>query len=144
MTTQNKTPQEEVVARGRGVQISTKYSIEICREIRNKPLKKAQHFLEDVVLKKRAVPIKVYTFDQGHKPGMAAGCYPVSTSQGILRILALLQANAENKGLNPEKLVITFAKADRAERRYHTGRQGRTKMKNTHIELRAREQETKQ
>lgn len=143
MTTPTPKPNDEVLARGRSLPISTKYSIEICREIRNKPLARAKRILEDVVTMRRALPIKRFTFDLGHKSGMAAASYPVAASRGVLKIIALLEANAENKGLNPEKLTITFAKADKAERRWHTGRQRPTLMKSTHIELRAREHEEK-
>ncbi len=142
-TTKTQPTTEEVTARGIGLPISTKFSIEICREIRHKPLTRAEHILEDAISKTRAIPFKRFVFDLGHKSGMAAARYPIATSEHILRLVHLLKANAEHKGFNPEKLVISFAKANRGDRRYHNGRHRGTKMKNTHIELRAREQEVK-
>src|SRR3989344_1093913 len=106
MTTPKPTT-EEVIARGIGLPISAKFSIEICREIRYKPLKRAERMLEDVISQTRAIPFKRFVFDLGHKPGMAAARYPIIASEHILRLVHLLKANAEHKGLNPEKLVIS-------------------------------------
>ena len=49
---------EEKTARavGRDLNISTKQSIEICSFIRNRDLKTAKGFLQDVMKKERAVP----------------------------------------------------------------------------------------
>ncbi|MBI5391725.1 50S ribosomal protein L22 [Candidatus Woesearchaeota archaeon] len=115
--------------------ISTKMAIEICGRIRNQPLAKAQRMLQDVVSQKRALPIKRFNHDLSHKPGMAAGRFPLKAASTFLDLLHSVKANAEHRGLHPERLLICFAKADKGPKRYHPGRQLRTKMKNTIVEL---------
>ncbi len=115
--------------------ISTKMSVEICNLIRDRPLSKSRRLLQDVVDMRRAIPIKRFNADLGHKPGMAAGRFPVIASKTFLKLFDSVEANAENKGLNVNNLVVTFAKADKGEARWRSGRKGRTKMKNTHVQL---------
>lgn len=119
----------------RSLPISTKMTVEICSLVKNKPLFKARRMLQDVVDMKRPIPIKRFNADLCHKPGMAAGRYPVSASSTFLKLLDSVEANAENKGLNVNNLVIVQAKADRGEARWRYGRKGKAKMKNTHVQL---------
>ena len=119
----------------KGLPISTKFSVEICKNIRGKSLKTAYRLLNDVVSLKRAIPFTRFNFDLGHKPGLGAASFPVKASGYFLTLLDSIKLNAESKGLNSEKLIITFAKADRAEARYRGGRKGRQKAKSTHIKL---------
>ncbi len=123
------------ILRGKGIPISTKMSVEICRIIKNKPISKARRILQDVVDMKRPLEFTRFNADLSHKPGMASGRYPINASKEFLRLLNSVQSNAENKGLNVNNLFVTHAKADKAEARWHSGRSGRTKMKNTHVEL---------
>ena len=124
---------------GKSLQISTKISVEICNAIRNKNLIQVKRILQDAADLKRAIPIKRYNWNLGHKSGMAAGRYPVKASNVFLKLCKSLEANAENKGLNVSNLVLIHAKADKAEAKWHYTKKGRTKMKNTHIELIAEE-----
>ena len=123
------------ILRGKGIPISTKMSVEICRIIQNKSMVSARRILQDVVSMKRPVEFKRFNADLSHKPGMASGRYPINTCKEFLRLLSSIESNAENKGLNVNNLFITHAKADKAEARWHSGRSGRTRMKNTHVEL---------
>lgn len=124
---------------GRGLGISTKMSIEICSNIKGMKLESAKKLLEDISNQKRALKVRRFNFDLGHKKGRTGpGRYPVKASETFLKLLNTLEANAENKGMNTN-LIITFAKADRADRRLRYGRKGRMKMKNTHVEIRAQE-----
>ncbi len=102
-------------------------------------LEKAKRVLQDVVSMKRALPIKRFDFDLGHKPGMAAGRYPINAGKEFLNLLNSLESNAQNLGLNVNNLVITHAKADWAERRPRYGRKGGVRAKNTHVQLKAEE-----
>ncbi len=119
----------------KSVPISTKMSIEICNLIRYRPLSRSRRLLQDVVDMKRAISIRRFNADLGHKPGMGPGRFPIIASKTFLKLFDSVEANAENKGLNVNNLVITFAKADKGEARWRSGRKGRTKMKNTHIQL---------
>lgn len=120
---------------GRSLPISTKMSVEICNFIRSKELSNAKKILQDVVSMERALPIKKFNMDTPHKPGIAAGRYPIEASKIFLKLLDSVEANASNKGLDVNGLVISFIKADRAERRWRSGRKGRTTMKSTHVKI---------
>ncbi|MBS3149419.1 50S ribosomal protein L22 [Candidatus Woesearchaeota archaeon] len=123
------------VARAQNLPISLKKSVEICDFLRYKELKKAQRILNDVMNKKIAIPFKRYNMDTGHKPGMAAGRYPGKASFEILKLLNSAEANAENKGLDTEKLVISKLIANKGNKMFHPGRHRGIKMKRTHIEI---------
>jgi len=119
----------------RSLPVSTKISIEICNLIRSRPLVKARRILQDVVDMRRAIPLRRFNADLAHKPGMAAGRYPINASKIFLGLFDSIEANAENKGLDVNNLFFVYAKADKGEARWRYGRQGKTKMKNTHVKL---------
>jgi large subunit ribosomal protein L22 len=103
-------------ASGRDLRISPKATREICRTIRDMPLDEARQFLQDVVAKKRAVPYRRYNKEVSHKSGIQgwyAGKYPVKAARELLKILSSLEANAEVKGLDTERLKIIHAASHR-------------------------------
>ncbi len=128
---------KELMARaaGRDLSISTKQSIEICNNIRKKPLKQAKRILEDAITQRRAIRYTRFNKNIGHKPGMAAGRYPVKAATNILAILKSAEANAQVKGLNTGNLALIHASAHKAARPMHYGRQRGTLMKRTHVEI---------
>lgn len=130
-----KAAENEAIARGIGLPISAKMAMEICGFIRGKDLDKMISYLENISKFKTAIPIKKFNWDLTHKPGYGPARYPIKTAESIIQLLKLAKANAENKGLNSANLKISFAKADFGPQRWHNGRQGRTKMKNTHVEI---------
>ena len=132
---QKKEEAHEACARLDNVSISTKDSIEICNFIRYKPLIKAKQMLQKVLEKKIAVPFKRYNLDLGHKPGIASGRYPEKPIKEILKLLDLVQANAENKGLDGENLVITKLIANKGLHQMHYGRKRSRRFKRTHLEI---------
>ena len=109
--------QEDIAkASGRDIRISQKAAREICREIRNIRLDVAKSLLQDVMEKKKPIPYRRHSKKVGHKAGFQgwyAGRYPVKASQEILKVLNALEANAENKGLDTEKLKIIHAVSQR-------------------------------
>lgn len=138
---------DEHIAKVRGIElpISTKISVEVCNFIKHKNLNKARAQLERVLEKKLAVPYRRYNTNVAHKPGkIAAGRYPIKAAKQFIDLLNLLQANAENKGLNSESLIIYFASANQGSKVWHIGRKRRRRMKRTHVELRVKEEETKE
>jgi len=134
------TIEHEAVVRGRALPISPKMSVALCKEIKGKNLQKAKKILEEVIALKKPLPFKRFNQDLAHKPGMAAARYPVKSSQYILGLLHSLEKNAENKGLDTQNLKITSALANIAQKRWHTGRQRRTKIKSAHLEIKVIEQ----
>ena len=101
-------------ASGRELRISQKAAREICRHIRHMGLNQAKAFLERVVTKEQAVPYRRHRKEVSHKAGLQgwyAGRYPVKAAQQVINILNDLEANAEAKGLDTERLRIIHAAA---------------------------------
>lgn len=133
----NKDIEEQKLARvmGKDVGISTKISIEICNFIRGKNLQRVKRDLIDISNKKSALPMTRFITDRGHKPGMAAGSYPMKAIENFMKLIGSLESNAQIKGLNSDNLVLIHACVHRASRPMHYGRKRRSQMKRTHVEL---------
>lgn len=121
---------------GRNLPISTKHAIVISNFIRGKKLGWAKNKLGQVLEKKVAVPYTVHVRSIPHRKGkMATGRYPVKASAEVIKLLKSAEANALNKGLDIEELYINKIMPNLASRPRHPGRQMRTQMKRTHIEI---------
>lgn len=107
-------PEKTVKMSGRELRVSHKSAREVCRTIKGMMLTKAKKYLKDVVAKKKAVPFRRFRKKAGHRRGMEkvpAGRYPVKAAKQILKILEGAEANAENKGLDTDRLRIIHAAA---------------------------------
>ena len=132
--------EHSTIVRGRDLPISTKHAVEICSFIRGKSLQKSKKALQEVMDKKIAVPFKRFNKDTGHKPGrMAAGRYPYKASQKIFDLLASLEANAQNKGLDINSLHLVTVIANKASCPMRPGRRRGRSMRRTHIDIIAEE-----
>lgn len=80
--------------------VSLKDSVEIFKNIRNKPVSKAKSFLNDLISEKRSLNGKYYT----------------GASKQILELLEEAEKNAESQGLDAEKLFVKEAHADKSLR----------------------------
>ena len=124
-------PEKTVKASGREIRVSHKSAREICRTIKGMMLAQAKQYLGDVVAKKRPVPFKRFRKKSGHRHGLEkafAGRYPVKAAAQILKVLENAEANAENKGLDTERLRIVHAATSQGMKvkRYMPRAQGRT------------------
>jgi len=136
-------PEKTAKASGREIRVSHKAAREVCKTIKGKMLSKAKTYLRDVIDKKKAVPFRRHKKKVGHRSGLDktfAGRYPVKTSQKILRVLEAAEANAENKGLDLDRLRILHAAAYPGIKikRYTPRAHGRASPKyetTTHIEI---------
>ncbi len=119
------------------VPISTKAAIEIANYLRGKRTTKAITLLELVLQKKQAIPYKRFTDGVGHRKGknIAGGRYPEKASKEFIKLIKLAEANASQKGLDDEELIIKHIMAHQASKPFHYGRQRRRQMKRTHIEI---------
>ena len=116
------------------VPISTRQAVEICSAIRGKEMQQAKAFLNRVLVKEEAVPFKRHKMNMGHKPGnIAAGRYPHKASTMILSLLNAVQSNAEDKGLDAEKLYVHTIMANQGSRGFRVGRRRGIKARNTHV-----------
>ena len=107
-------PERTAKASGRELRISPKHAREICAVIKGMMLEEAKAFLEDVIALRRPVPFRRYKKKVPHRRGLQGFCtgrFPVKAARHILRILKDVEANAEFKGLNTEKLKIIHAAA---------------------------------
>lgn len=105
-------PKTTVKASGRELRISHKSAREVCNTIKGMMLTEAKKYLRAVIAKKKFVPFKRYVKKAGHHRGLEkayAGRYPVKAAIEVLKVLKNAEANAENKGLDAERLKIIHA-----------------------------------
>ncbi|WP_434731833.1 50S ribosomal protein L22 [Thermogladius sp. KZ2Tp1] len=94
------------------IPVSIKYMREVVSVIRGMKLEDAKKLLENVVKLKEPIPFRRYHGKVSHRRGLAdkygwpAGRYPVKAAKFLLELLENVEANAENKGLDKDKLVI--------------------------------------
>jgi large subunit ribosomal protein L22 len=136
-------PEKTAKASGREIRVSHKAAREVCRTIKGMMLDNAKTYLRDVTEKKRPVPFRRYKKKLGHRHGVEkafAGRYPVKTAQQVLRVVEGAEANAENKGLDVDRLRILHAAAypGMKIKRYSPRAHGRSSPRfetTTHIEI---------
>ena len=110
-------------------------------------LSDAKRYLNEVKEKKSAVPFRRYKRGGAHRSnleGFHAGAFPVKAASKVLDVLNNLEANADFKGRDVERMKIIYASALRGRviRAYTPRAQGRSSPSfNTlvHIELVATE-----
>jgi large subunit ribosomal protein L22 len=101
-------------ASGRELRVSPKHAREVCRTIKGMKVEQAKDYLNQVILKKKAVPFRRFNKKVGHRHGLEkafAGRYPVNAARQVLNVLEGAEANAEYKGLDLERLKIIHASA---------------------------------
>jgi large subunit ribosomal protein L22 len=136
-------PEKTAKASGREIKVSHKAAREVANAIKGMDLAQAKDYLRDVIVKKKPIPYTRYTKKLGHKGGMVGcgvGRYPIKTAEAILRVLQAAQANAENKGLDVDRLRIMHSAAYQGMKlkRYTPRAHGRASPKYdilTHVEI---------
>jgi len=130
---------------GKFLPISLKTSVEVLNYVRGRNVNKAKYLLEEVAEGKRAVPFNIYKKDIPHRrgKGISVGRFPKKTSEHIIKLLSLLQANAKDKGLDENSLIIIHAAAHDGPNLMHYGRLRRRMRKVCHVELAAKEDKKK-
>jgi large subunit ribosomal protein L22 len=136
-------PEKTAKASGRELKVSHKAAREVCKAIKGMTLSQSKEFLREVIAKKKPVPYTRYTKKLGHKggmPGRFVGRYPIKTSEHILHVIEAAEANAENKGLDVDRLRIFHAAAYQGIKlkRYTPRAHGRASPKyetTTHVEI---------
>lgn len=134
-------------ASGRELDCSPKAAREVCETIKGMLLSDAKRYLNEVKEKKSAVPFRRYKRGGAHRSnleGFHAGAFPVKAASKVLDVLNNLEANADFKGRDVERMKIIYASALRGRviRAYTPRAQGRSSPSfNTlvHIELVATE-----
>jgi len=120
----------------RNAPISTKWAAEMCRHIRHKTLAKAKDKVSNIAAMKIPLPLLKHNKKQAHRKGpYAAGRFPIKCASMFLTLLDSVEANARNKNIDTDNLVISHTNAQKASRPMHAGRQRGTLMKRTHVEI---------
>jgi large subunit ribosomal protein L22 len=136
-------PETTAKASGRELKVSHKAAREVCRAVRGMMLNTAKQYLRDVIAMKKAVPYARYNKKLGHRRGLVrtfAGRYPIKASEQILRVIEAAESNAENKGLDVDRLKVMHAAAypGMKIKRFTPRAQGRASPKyntTTHVEI---------
>ena len=94
--------------------ISRKYATEMANFIKGKRLAWAVDFLEQVKAGERHLPLRQYNKKVAHRVGDAiwgvkSGRFPKNTAEGFIKLLNLVKANADFKGLDSDRLQIVHA-----------------------------------
>jgi len=132
-----KIKKDIAVVNASSVNVSTKYAVAICKFIKGKRIGDAIRNLEEVMVKKKHIPM---IGEYGHKHGVGkiasgAGKYPVNASKQFIVLLKSLSGNANANDM--DEPIISECIANKAVR--PMGRFGRWERKRTHIKLIARE-----
>jgi len=99
------------------IPVSIKVMREVVAVLRGLKVSEARKLLEDVIKLKQPIPFRRYKGKLSHKRGLAdkykwpIGRYPVKAAKYLLKLLDQVEANAENKGLSKEHLVIVHIAA---------------------------------
>ena len=135
---ETKKPKTEAFVSSYNSHLSTKTSGAVCRFIKNKTINQAISDLEEVILKKKAVPMRG---EIPHRKGkIMSGRFPKNASEHFIKLLKTLSANSNINGL--ENPVIVEAIANIGERPF--GQFGRIRRKRTHIKIIAKSKEVKE
>ncbi len=134
ITEEELDPEKTAKASAREIRVSHKHAREVCRTIKGMMLPKAKQYLKDVMAKKKPVPYKRFTKKLGHHHGLEkafVGKYPIKAAKYILKTLEGAEANAENKGLDIDRLRIIHASTSQGMKmkRYTPRAQGRATPK---------------
>jgi large subunit ribosomal protein L22 len=139
------TDKATVKAMIRDVDMSPKHAMAIASKIRGMKLTKAISLLEKVVKLETPIPFKRHNTGIGHRKGIKKekiGRYPVKASGKIIEMLKNLEANADFKGLDSEKLKLVHVEAQKGVTRKGRKPKGRWKLWRTqfvHVQAVARE-----
>jgi len=111
-------------ASGSDLRVHFKNTAVTAAAIRGMSLKKAKSYLEDVVVKKQAIPFRFFNGCIGrhaqakNAPGSnATQCrWPTKSCKFLLHLLKNAESNAEVKGLDTESLEISHIQVNRAQK----------------------------
>lgn len=118
-------------AMGRDLNISFKHSVVICDKLHDMELRDAMELLEAVVAIKKSIPFKRFNTGVSHRKGIGKGKiakYPKKAAGEILSVLRNVEANAEYKGLDTERLRIINIQANKGVTRKRRKPRGRWRI----------------
>ncbi|MFH1721379.1 MAG: 50S ribosomal protein L22 [Candidatus Altiarchaeota archaeon] len=124
-------PDKAVSAMARDLDISFKDAVNISVKLKDMRLNDAIELMEAVIKLEKSVPYLRFQTGIGHRKGThqaKIGKYPQKAALKAKAMLENLRSNAENKGLDTEKLRITHIQAQLGIGRVRRRPKGRWKM----------------
>jgi large subunit ribosomal protein L22 len=140
-------PEKTAIASAREVPVKPRHVVNVCRAIRGMSLARAKSYLEAVQKEEAAVPFFRHIRNVKHRRGkIGPGQFPVKAATKVLAVVQSAEANAEYKGLDPEKMFVAHAAMQKSSpiRGSMPRAQGRATPWNTstcHIEIVLQERE---
>ncbi|XP_053209198.1 60S ribosomal protein L17-like [Panonychus citri] len=112
-------PTKSCKARGSNLRVHFKNTRETAAVLRKMPLRRAQRFLKNVIVKKEIVPFRRFNGAVGRHAqakawGAVQGRWPKKSAEFLLQLLRNAESNADLKGLDGDKLVIEHIQVNRA------------------------------
>ena len=113
--------EKSVKARGKDLRVHYKNTWETAKMLKGKSIKESIRYLNDVLEHKRCVPIVRYNSHvsrtgSASQFGVTQGRWPQKSVKIVMNILKNLEANAQAKQLEVDKLVIRHVQVNRAQR----------------------------
>ncbi|KAF2485508.1 ribosomal protein L22/L17 [Neohortaea acidophila] len=112
-------PAKSARARGSYLRTSFKNTRETAQAINGWKVTRAVTFLENVMEKKEAVPMRRYAGStgrtaQGKQFGVSKARWPVKSAEFLLSLLKNAEANADTKGLDTSNLIVKHIQVNQA------------------------------
>lgn len=106
-------PEQSARARIVEANISLKDSVNIAHYLRGRSLENAKKIIEGGIAKETPIKYFRYLDSVSHRRASGPGRYPVRALKAFQRLVESVEANAEFKNLNTEKLVISHISANK-------------------------------
>lgn len=107
-------PDRSAKAAARDEPMSFRHAIEVCSSIRGMEVPDAKEYLEKVIDKEEPILLKRHDRGAGHrKGGKGPGRFPVKVAESVLSVLENAENNAEYKGLDPDRMFVDHAAAQK-------------------------------
>ncbi|KAK3940783.1 60S ribosomal protein L17 [Diplogelasinospora grovesii] len=112
-------PAKSARSRGSYLRVSFKNTRETAQAINGWKLQRAQKFLENVMTKTEAVPMRRYAGSigrtaQGKQWGVTRARWPVKSAEFLLGLLKNAESNADAKGLDTGNLIVKHIQVNQA------------------------------
>lgn len=112
-------PARSASAKGSYLRVSFKNTRETAQAINGWNLKKAQQYLDQVAKHERAIPFRRFAHSigrtaQGKEFGVTKARWPAKSVKFISDLLKNAEANADAKGLDTSKLVVSHIQVNQA------------------------------
>lgn len=110
--------------------VSLKFSVEVCNQIKTMPVNKAIAFMQRIYNHEEFLPLRVYNKKVAHRKGdsragVKSGRFPEKVAAEFIKLLELAKSNADNLGLDAEKLLIIHIYANAGINRFSYQSKGR-------------------